>query len=84
MALPSRKLLRMGGRLARRAGPGLGRLASSALRARPRGFRRGGRGRGITSRELRGFNKVVGLLKRVGMVPRRLGGHARIKSHRRW
>jgi len=34
----------------------------------PSGRRR--RGRGITANELRGFNKVANLLRRVGMVPK--------------
>lgn len=34
--------------------------------------------RGITATELRGFNKVAGLLHRVGMVPRKTRG---IKHH---
>lgn len=36
------------------------------------------KGRGITATELRGFNKVAGLLHRVGMVPRKTRG---IKHH---
>jgi hypothetical protein len=33
------------------------------------------KGRGITATELRGFNKVAGLLHRVGMVPRKARGY---------
>lgn len=50
-------------RLARRGG---GPAAAAGF-----GFRRR-RGRGITSANLRGFNKVLNLLKRVGMVPKKL------------
>lgn len=42
------------------------------------GFRR--KSRGITATELRGFNKVAGLLHRVGMVPRKTRGY-RKHSH---
>lgn len=43
------------------------------------GGRRGGRvmprrGRGITKTELRGFNRVSGLLAKWGMVPRKMRG----------
>lgn len=61
-----------------------GRFISAAGRA-VRGLRRGRpgmphrrRGRGITARELRGFRKVVNLLHKVGMQPKRLG-----RVHRR-
>jgi len=37
------------------------------------GYRR--KARGITATELRGFNKVAGLLHRVGMVPRKTRGY---------
>jgi len=43
-------------------------LAGKSSPAFPRG--RGRRGRGITANELRGFNKVANLLRRVGMVPK--------------
>lgn len=45
------------------------------------GRRRRSRGRGITSRELRGFNKVAGLLAKFGMVPRKMKG-ARLRKRR--
>ena len=38
------------------------------------------RRRGISATELRGFRKVVSLLSRVGMTPRRLGGRRRHKK----
>jgi hypothetical protein len=57
----------------------LGRAGMNILGA-PRGA--GGRrrrGRGITSRELRGFNKVARLLSKFGMVPRKMRG-ARLRK----
>ncbi len=36
------------------------------------------RGRGITSRELRGFRKVTNLLRKVGMVPKGLGRRKKV------
>lgn len=52
----------------------LGRAAIGAVGRRlPRGMKRRPRGRGISSRELRGFRKVTNLLARFGMVPKRLG-----------
>jgi hypothetical protein len=50
-----------------------------------RGRARGGgvrRRRGITATELRGFNKVSGMLGRWGMAPRKMRG-ARLKAKRR-
>jgi len=41
------------------------------------GYRR--KARGITATELRGFNKVAGLLHRVGMVPRKTRGYKKCK-----
>lgn len=41
------------------------------------GFRR--KSRGITATELRGFNKVAGLLHRVGMVPRKTRGYKKCR-----
>lgn len=44
----------------------------------------GRRRRGITATELRGFRKVTGLLRRVGMRPAGLGGHrAALRPRRR-
>lgn len=37
------------------------------------------KGRGITATELRGFNKVAGLLHRVGMVPRKTRGYKKCR-----
>src|SRR5574337_609317 len=54
------------------AGAAVGAGGLAAARAFAGGGRRR-RGRGITSRELRGFRKVTRLLSTVGMVPRRLG-----------
>jgi hypothetical protein len=56
-----------GGRLGRVAGAVGGLLPGG----RARGFRFHRR-RGITATELRGFRKVTGLLRRVGMVPKGL------------
>lgn len=56
----------------------LGRRGKAKPTAAECPFHRKRRGRGITARELRGFNKVARLLARVGMVPRRLGGRARV------
>jgi len=55
------------GRAGRAIGGAAGRLGGARGRMRAR------RGRGITSRELRGFRKVTNLLARVGMVPKKLG-----------
>ncbi len=52
---------------------GLARAAGGALRRGRGGGKRHSRGRGITARELRGFRKVVNLLRKVGMHPRGLG-----------
>ncbi len=52
-----------------------GARMAGQLRARgARVFRR--HRRGISATELRGFRKVVGLLRRLGMVPKHLRGRA--------
>lgn len=73
MSMMSKSTSRAGSRPGRtgRVVRGVGRLAGSALGAaagRPR--RRHRRGRGITKTELRGFRKIVKLLRSVGMVPK--------------
>lgn len=40
------------------------------------------RSRGLSGRDLRGFNRTIHLLRKVGMVPRRLS-HARVSHKRR-
>jgi hypothetical protein len=40
------------------------------------------RGRGLTSRDLRGFRRTIGLLRSVGMVPKRLHVHHRRHSRK--
>ena len=57
---------------------GAGMLGRGRARA-PGGVRRR---RGITATELRGFNKVSGMLGRWGMAPRKMRG-ARLKTKRR-
>ena len=70
----------------RRRGKGPGALgmlkrgASMLGRGRARAGVR--RRRGITATELRGFNKVSGMLGRWGMAPRKMRG-ARLKAKRR-
>jgi len=50
---------------------GVGRVAGRAITGAGRmGPRRRRRGRGITKTELRGFRKIVKLLRSVGMVPK--------------
>lgn len=78
---------RSGGPGSRPRGRGRGRGRSGGFiragidaygRSRAKGggrHRRGGGG--ITKTQLRGFHKVVNLLRKVGMHPRKLGGHVR-------
>lgn len=62
--------------------PGLGQtIAGGRFTAAGRAAGHRARGRGISSRELRGFRKVTNLLRRVGMVPRGLG-HTRGRRRR--
>jgi hypothetical protein len=68
-AAPGRTRMSRGpGRVSRVAGAVSGLLPGGR---RGRGFRFHRR-RGITATELRGFRKVTGLLRRVGMVPKGL------------
>jgi hypothetical protein len=55
-------------------GRGLGGLARRGAGMLGRGgMKRRRRGRGITGAQLRGFNRVAGLLAKFGMVPKKLG-----------
>jgi hypothetical protein len=51
-------------------GPGVLARAGRFARGRGGGGMRRHRRRGISATELRGFRKVVGLLRKVGMVPK--------------
>lgn len=76
------KIRQRGGAQRRGRGPGgLGKLAAAGGRVlglgggghgRKRRF--GRRGHGITKTELRGFNRVSGMLAKWGMVPRKMRG----------
>ena len=55
-----------------------GRLAGGRAPAGARARRR----RGITATELRGFNKVSGMLGRWGMAPRKMRGARRVTKRR--
>lgn len=50
--------------------------------ARPGARGRKRRGRGITATELRGFNKVSGLLGRWGMAPRKMRGARKVSKRK--
>lgn len=64
------------GRGIRAGGRAIGGMLGRAV---PAGGMRRRRGRGISARELRGFNKVARLLSKFGMVPRKMKG-ARLRK----
>lgn len=71
------------GKRSRKGGGGIGRSIGRAVgglaggRGRMRGRSR--RGGGITASQLKGFRKVVNLLRKVGMHPKGLGRRTRSK-----
>lgn len=74
--LQSRARARSRGKRGGRGGLLQGAVSMGARALRGRGGRPGarrGRGRGITATQLKGFRRVVNLLHKVGMQPKRLG-----------